>query len=102
MEFQTIKILISLLLISNLPITISSASTEKKNAEHILEPSNQNIDITDFPFLGSYGQLAQPNKDTWTNDGTVSVLNKRVLMTAAHCIRDHDDLKQVLLGKVII
>ena len=45
------------------------------------------LDIKSFPFLASYGYLASPGYETWVHLCTASILSKRALMTAAHCLR---------------
>ena len=45
------------------------------------------IEIKSFPFLASYGYYAKPKYETWNHICTASILSKRALLTAAHCLR---------------
>ena len=46
---------------------------------------NSKIEIKSFPFLASYGYK---NEDqTWNHICTASIISKRKLLTAAHCLR---------------
>ena len=49
--------------------------------------NSDKIDIKSYPFLASYGYEARPGFKTWIHLCTASILSKRALMTAAHCLR---------------
>ena len=49
--------------------------------------TSKKIEIKSFPFLASYGYYAKPKHETWNHLCTASILSKRALLTAAHCIR---------------
>jgi hypothetical protein len=51
----------------------------------VLNPDK--IEIKSFPFLASYGYYAKPKHEKWNHICTASILSKRALLTAAHCLR---------------
>ena len=63
-----------------------SAPLEKGHNLDGLVTSNE-IDIKSYPFLASYGYYAKPKHETWIHLCTASILSKRALLTAAHCLR---------------
>ena len=64
----------------SLPFGKSSFGGEK-------QAGSDKIDINSYPFLASYGYEARPGFETWIHLCTASILSKRALMTAAHCLR---------------
>ena len=63
-----------------------SVPLEKGHNRDGLVTSNE-IDIKSYPFLASYGYYAKPKHEAWIHLCTASILSKRALMTAAHCLR---------------
>ena len=49
--------------------------------------------------------LSEPKQMDWENKCAASVLSKKTLMTAAHCLRDHNSLKsayKIIVGQTIL
>ena len=60
--------------------------------------SFNDIKIQEFPFVASYGQKSKNWK--WTHECTASVLTKKTLLTAAHCLKKFDKQKnKVIVGE---
>ena len=55
--------------------------------ENLAGSNSKKIEIKSFPFLASYGYYAKPKHETWNHVCTASILSKRALLTAAHCLR---------------
>jgi len=75
------------------------ANVESKSSEMVKSLADENTDITLFNFVGSYGYFAAPSNKTWNHLCVVSILNDKVVMLAAHCLRDHNPTRQILLGQ---
>ena len=55
-------------------------------------------------MINSFFLLA-PKLTDWANKCAASVLSKKTLMTAAHCLRDHNSSKfpyQILVGQAVL
>ena len=82
----------------------SSESTEQcslpfgkgsSGSENLPGLNSDKIEIKSFPFLASYGYYAKPKHETWNHICTASILSKRALLTAAHCLRLLEELVPV-------
>ena len=57
------------------------------------------IEIKSFPFLASYGFRNDERDDkSWNHICTASILSKRALLTAAHCLRLLEQIESEALG----
>ena len=62
------------------------------------DKSFNDIKIQEFPFVASYGQNSK--NWIWTHECTASVLTKKTLLTAAHCLKTFDKQKnRVIVGE---
>ena len=46
--------------------------------------------------------ILEPSQTDWKNLCSASILSKRILMTAAHCLKTHEGKRQVLLGQSVL
>ena len=64
-----------------------------KSFEHPSENARSSNDIK-LQFVASYGHNS---KTSWVHECTASVLTKRTLLTAAHCLRKFDQEKNIVI-----
>ena len=71
---------------SNIQCSLPSGKGSS-GGENLASLTSKKIEIKSFPFLASYGYYAKPRHESWNHKCTASILSKRALLTAAHCLR---------------
>ena len=46
--------------------------------------------------------ILEPSQTDWKNLCSASIISKHILMTAAHCLRTHENKRQVLVGQSVL
>ena len=97
LKYFSIMILLSVVKSDSEDIcSIKSIENTSENAKSL-----NDIKIQEFPFIASYGHNLKTNQEwKWIHKCTASVLTKRTLLTAAHCLKKFDQKENsVIVGE---